>query len=183
MKKFQAIIKFTMDDQFMTLVPPHRSYINFLFNKSIIDSYAVSMESQTCWITLNTDSKEAAAKYTEYAKAGMKLDAEIQATALEIGNKVNGMFHLVEFKMFETLVSGEIKDCCTPTIAGVPYSDANTASKINAGIDISNTVSRFFDKEMITFVDNIESVEKLMPSNNQIIACKFIDDDLKISEM
>ena len=63
MKKFQAIIKFTMDDQFMTLVPPHRSYINFLFNKSIIDSYAVSMESQTCWITLNTDSKEAAAKY------------------------------------------------------------------------------------------------------------------------
>lgn len=63
MKKFQAIIKFTMDDQFMTLVPPHRSYINFLFNKNIIDSYAVSMESQTCWITLNTDSKEAAAKY------------------------------------------------------------------------------------------------------------------------
>jgi len=63
MKKFQAIIQFKMDDQFMTLVPAHRTYINFLMNKGIIDSYAVSMESQTCWITMNTDTKEAADQY------------------------------------------------------------------------------------------------------------------------
>ncbi len=63
MKKFQAIIHFKMDDQFMTLVPAHRTYINFLMNKGIIDSYAVSMESQTCWITMNTDTKEAADHY------------------------------------------------------------------------------------------------------------------------
>ncbi len=62
MKKFQAIIKFTMDEQFMPLVPPHRTYINYLINKGTIDSYAVSMESQTVWITINTDSKEAADK-------------------------------------------------------------------------------------------------------------------------
>ncbi len=63
MKKFQAIIQFKMDDQFMTLVPAHRTYINFLMNKGIIDSYAVSMESQTCWITMNVDTKEAADQY------------------------------------------------------------------------------------------------------------------------
>ncbi|MFN3299586.1 MAG: hypothetical protein ACK41Z_05265 [Sediminibacterium sp.] len=62
MKKYQAIIKFQLDDEFMTLLPPHRTYVNYLFNKGIIDSYAVSMESQTCWITLNTDSKEEADK-------------------------------------------------------------------------------------------------------------------------
>ena len=60
MNKYQAIIKFTMDENFMSLVQPHRTYINFLINKGIIDSYAVSMESQTCWITFNTDSKSAA---------------------------------------------------------------------------------------------------------------------------
>ena len=63
MKKFQAIIKFTMDENFMSLVPPHRTYINFLINKGIIDIYAVSMESQTCWITFNTDNKGEADKY------------------------------------------------------------------------------------------------------------------------
>ena len=63
MKKFQAIIKFTMDNDFMTFVPPHRTYINFLINKGIIDSYAVSMESQTCWITFNVDTKYDADKH------------------------------------------------------------------------------------------------------------------------
>ncbi len=57
MKKFQAIIKFTMDENFMTFVPAHRTYINYLINKGVIDLYAVSMESQTCWITLNAETK------------------------------------------------------------------------------------------------------------------------------
>ncbi|SJZ83559.1 hypothetical protein [Sediminibacterium ginsengisoli] len=63
MKKYQAIIKFTMDEDFMALVPPHRTYINYLLNKGIIDSYAVSMESHTCWITLNTETKTEADAY------------------------------------------------------------------------------------------------------------------------
>ncbi|MCX6210204.1 MAG: hypothetical protein NTZ59_12090 [Bacteroidetes bacterium] len=63
MKKFQAIIKFTMDEDFMTLIPPHRTYINYLINKSIIDMYAVSMESQTVWITFNASNKKEVADY------------------------------------------------------------------------------------------------------------------------
>ncbi|MFM9653860.1 hypothetical protein ACKI1S_48735, partial [Streptomyces galilaeus] len=47
----------------MSFVPSHRTYINYLLNKGIIDSYAVSLESQTCWITLNTDNKAEADKY------------------------------------------------------------------------------------------------------------------------
>lgn len=58
MKKYQSIISFEMDEEFMTLVPPHRTYINYLLNKGIIDSYAVSMETQNAWITINANSKE-----------------------------------------------------------------------------------------------------------------------------
>lgn len=58
MKKYQAIISFEMDEEFMTLVPPHRTYINFLLNKGVIDSYAVSMETQNSWITLNAQTKK-----------------------------------------------------------------------------------------------------------------------------
>ncbi len=63
MKKFQAIIRFEMDKEFMQLVPPHRTYINFLINKNSIDSYAVSMESHTIWITFNAGSKTEVDKY------------------------------------------------------------------------------------------------------------------------
>lgn len=57
MKKYQAIIKFKIDEDFMTLVPPHRTYINYLINQGIIDMYAVSMESKTVWITINAKTK------------------------------------------------------------------------------------------------------------------------------
>ncbi len=52
-----------MDNDFMTLVPPHRTYINYLLNKRIIESYAVSMESQTIWITFNAETKTQTDEY------------------------------------------------------------------------------------------------------------------------
>ena len=42
----------------MELVPPHRTYINYLINKDIVDQYAVSMETQRVWITMTAKSKK-----------------------------------------------------------------------------------------------------------------------------
>ena len=59
MPKFIATIQFFMDEDFMSFVPEHRTYINYLIISNIIESYAVSMLSQRCWIILNaTDRKE-----------------------------------------------------------------------------------------------------------------------------
>lgn len=58
MKKYQVTISFEMGDEFMALVPPHRTYINYLINKDVIDQYAVSMETQRVWITLNGKTKK-----------------------------------------------------------------------------------------------------------------------------
>jgi len=58
MKKYQVTIRFEITDEFMDSVPPHRTYINYLINKDIIDQYAVSMESQRVWITLNAETRE-----------------------------------------------------------------------------------------------------------------------------
>lgn len=62
MKSFQAIIKFEMSEEFMQRVPPHRTYINFLIKKGVVEHYAVSMESQRAWITINAEDREAARK-------------------------------------------------------------------------------------------------------------------------
>jgi hypothetical protein len=47
-------------------------------------------------------------------------------------SKINEKFKFVKFRMFETQINGEA-ECCEALINGVPFSDANTASKINAG--------------------------------------------------
>ena len=58
MKKYQVTIHFEMRDDFMELIPPHRTYINFLINKDVIDQYAVSMETQRVWVTLTAKNKK-----------------------------------------------------------------------------------------------------------------------------
>ncbi len=63
LNKYQVIISFEMDDHFMNLVPPHRTYINYLINKNIIDYYTVSLETQRSWIVINAETKEEAETY------------------------------------------------------------------------------------------------------------------------
>ena len=58
MAKFHITIHFEVRDDFMDLVPAHRTYINYLINKGIIDHYAVSMETQRSWITINAEEKK-----------------------------------------------------------------------------------------------------------------------------
>ena len=77
MKKYQAIISFDMDEEFMTLVPPHRTYINYLLNKGIIDSYAVSMEVQKSWITINANDKKQVIDYLDKSPLSKYWDYEI----------------------------------------------------------------------------------------------------------
>lgn len=77
MKKYQAIISFDMDEEFMTLVPPHRTYINYLLNKGIIDSYAVSMEVQKSWITINANDKKQVIDYLNQSPLSKYWDYEI----------------------------------------------------------------------------------------------------------
>jgi hypothetical protein len=57
MKTYQVTIQFEWNEEFAALIPSHRTYINMLINKTIIDQYVVSMESQRVWITLNAESK------------------------------------------------------------------------------------------------------------------------------
>ncbi|MEO6549093.1 MAG: hypothetical protein ABIN94_13895 [Ferruginibacter sp.] len=61
--KYQVTIHFEMDDQFMSLVPPHRVYINSLIDKGTIDYYSVSMETQRCWMVINALTKQEVEDY------------------------------------------------------------------------------------------------------------------------
>lgn len=57
-QKYLVTIRFEMVEEFMNNVPAHRTYINYLINKGIVDHYVVSMETNRSWITINAGSKK-----------------------------------------------------------------------------------------------------------------------------
>lgn len=84
-------------------------------------------------------------------------------------DRINGKFSIVTFKMFEDQINGGQTPTCQTLIDGVPYSDANTASKINAGLDIIAALSRHYNVWAPIFIDNRESVIRIPESDSQII--------------
>jgi len=83
--------------------------------------------------------------------------------------KINYKFKFVNFKMFETQINGGEVECCDALIDGVPFSDANMASKINAGLDIINTLCEFYQVTAPIFIDNRESIVQLIDIKSQIV--------------
>jgi hypothetical protein len=57
MNKYLVTIQFEWNEDTMAIVPEHREYINSLINSQVIEHYAVSMEIQTVWVTMNAKNK------------------------------------------------------------------------------------------------------------------------------
>ena len=57
MNKYLVTAKFEWNEEAMQIIPDHREYINSLIDDQVIEHYAVSMEVQTVWITINAQTK------------------------------------------------------------------------------------------------------------------------------
>lgn len=98
-----------------------------------------------------------------------------------ITDKVNQMFELARFKLFHTQVNGDIKETCEVMVNGVTYDGGlNNAMRINAGIDITNTLSKYYGIELFMFVDNSEAVTELKESESQQIQLIVSEPDKKL---
>lgn len=91
----------------------------------------------------------------------------------ECEGKINGLFQIVKFKLFDRTIEGNEFECCTATNkSGVPISATNTAERINAGLDIINTLSRFYNVTAPIFCDGSESVNTYLKAGSQMAFLK-----------
>lgn len=100
-----------------------------------------------------------------------------------ITEKINNRFKTVNFELFEKQITNDaIVECCNVLVPNeksmVPYKMANNASRINAGIEIIDTLSEHFNIRMPIFVDNAESVTRITSTDNQLIRL-VVDEDYK----
>lgn len=100
-------------------------------------------------------------------------------TAVE--EKVNKLFTLVRFQMFEpTATTGDEKPGCTCWVGEAKYGDKNKAGKVNAGLDIINAFCRYHGVRAPIFIDNAESVNEFIPTESQLVLLRVSTDNLII---
>lgn len=87
----------------------------------------------------------------------------------QVESRINGLFKIVRFKMYEQQINGGEIETCEATVGGVPFSDLNNAAKINAGLDIINAISHANGIVAPIFIDNRESVTDIVSTDAQII--------------
>jgi len=118
---------------------------------------------------LNQQQKTLSQEIANLEKTEMIIDQFQNSKMKMIEQKVNDKFKFVKFKMFQILVNGGISEDCTCLINGVEFNDANTASKINAGIEVINVLSSFYQISCPVIIDGRESISKLIQTDAQII--------------
>lgn len=118
---------------------------------------------------LEGQEKELAKAYEEKQKIIHLCEEYTKAYVDIVSDKINDSFDLVKFKLFENQINGGITETCEATFEGVPYSDLNNAAKINAGLDVINSLSDKLDLKVPIFIDNAESVNELIKTDTQLV--------------
>lgn len=114
------------------------------------------------------------------------LDEFVKAKVEMLEDTINKHFTITTFKMANVLVNGSVEDCCETMVDGVPYRSLNNAARINAGIDIINALTKFYNVTAPVFIDNAEAVTKFIDCKSQTIklivdeTCKELCVDLEV---
>lgn len=95
--------------------------------------------------------------------------------------KVNQHFKLVRWKMFRENINGTREPYCECYIDGTAFHDGlNSAGRINAGLDIINTLCRIYKLTAPVIIDNCESNNNILETESQQIRL-YVSTDKQLS--
>ena len=152
----------------------------------ILNSKDIIAKTKARIAELAAKEKEVSEQILLYEKYKYLIGQFTKAKVNYTQKAVDGKFKIAKFKMFDELVNGSIKDTCEVLVNTngklVPFSSANTAGKYNVGLDIINTLTEHYGVSAPIFIDNKESVTKLIPTKSQVIGLVVSEKHKKLTE-
>lgn len=140
---------------------------NELSKRDLIERYKTEIEK------LTEEGKKLAQQIADAEREEHVIQNFTKAKIDESEQRINRMFETVTFQLFNYNIDDSEKqnpiETCVPLVKGVPFTVANTAGQVNAGLDIINVLTRFHGVSVPIFIDNRESVDELFPVESQII--------------
>jgi len=134
---------------------------------------------------LKAKEKELAQKYEELEREYYLCEEFEKQRAGLLEDKVNDLFDMAGFKLFEEQINGGIKPTCRTLYQGVPFNTGlNDGNRVKVGLDIIKTLSNYYEVQAPIFIDNMESVTGEVKADSQLI--KLIvspqDEELRIED-
>ncbi len=135
---------------------------------------------------LEQEEKSLGAQYEEAEHALYLCEKFTRVKAALLNDKINEHFKTVKFQLFRQNITNDgIDDICdvlVPTATGafVPFSDANKAARLNAGIEIIGVLGEYYGIELPIFVDNAESVTHIILTKGQLIRLVVSESDSEL---
>lgn len=133
---------------------------------------------------LESQKKKLSAEYARCEKGEYLCELFIRTKVSMLDEHINSRFKTIRFKLFHNQANGGLSEVCKvliPCESGlVEYEKANNAAKINAGLEIINVLSDYFEVHLPVFVDNAESVTALVDCDSQIIRLVVSEKDKAI---
>lgn len=118
---------------------------------------------------LEAEQKKLVQSVLNIEKLQFLVEKFVRTKSRLIEKNINSRFKNVEFKLFDEQVNGGIKEVCTVMVRGIEYGSANTAGRLNAGLDIISALSEHYNYYVPVWIDNRESVTEIADMGSQVI--------------
>lgn len=108
------------------------------------------------------------------------IESFIRAKVSMLEERINDKFDLVSFRLFKIQINEGLQETCEITVNGVPYQDLNSAARIQAGLDVIKTLSKYYNFYPCLFIDNAESVTQIPEMDAQVISLVVSESDKQL---
>lgn len=158
--------------------------------EAVINSSIAALETEAAQkariAELEQEEMELSKEYEQAEHALFLCDKFTRTKAALLNDKINEHFKTVKFQLFKQNITNDgIDDICdvlVPTFsdAFVPFSDANKAARLNAGLEMIGVLGEYYGVELPIFVDNAESVTHIISTKGQLIRLIVSESDKEL---
>ena len=128
---------------------------------------------------LEDKQKEISADLGKWEKAAALCEEHVKKQAHALETAVNGKFKVARFRMFAPQKNGEEAECCDVVYPN-GSTNLSTGERLQTGIDIINTLSKYYGVDAPIWIDNAEGITLPVETDSQIIRLIVSPNDKKL---
>lgn len=117
---------------------------------------------------LEASEKEISKNVGIWEKAVNECEKHVKSMTKELEKAVNGKFDIARFQLFQTLKNGEEAECCN-VIYPNGSTNLSTGERAQVGVDVINTLTKFYGVDAPIWIDNAEGITKFIASDSQLV--------------